>query len=263
MAPLTRGPLPARVYWTRRLMVLGTALLLVFAIGRLLGNGSDAASDRDDAAAQVAVETTPATTSYTDPATTPPKRKKSRTPDPTPTLAVPVGECADSDIAVTPLVKDAVGGRDVRIVLELRTLESPACTWNVGPGVLTMDITSGDDDIWSSRQCPGAIPKEPVVVRQAVTSRIEVTWKEARRSDEGCTRLTSWAMPGWYHVTVAALGGEPADLQFQLATPTAATITRTAKPTQSPSGSPSGKPSPRPSGRPVTSQSPSGAVEPD
>ncbi|GAB6985188.1 hypothetical protein [Nocardioides pyridinolyticus] len=263
MPPLTRGPLPARVYWTRRLMVLGTAVLLVVAIGRLLGNGSDAASDGDEQAAQVSVETTPAPSGYTDPAPTPPKRTKTRTPDPTPTLAVPVGECADSDIAVTPLVKEAVGGRDVKIVLQLRTLESPACTWSVGADVLTMNITSGDDAIWSSRQCRGAIPKEQVVVRQAVTSKIEVIWREARRSDEGCTKRTAWAMPGWYHVTAAALGGEPADVQFELTTPTAATITRTAEPTQSPSGKPSGKPSQRPSGRPVTSPSPSGAVEPD
>jgi hypothetical protein len=258
MAPLTRGPLPPRVYWVRRLMVLGTAVLLVVAIGRLLGGGSDASSDGDDRAAAVAVETTPST-GYTYPSATPSaERSRTRTPDPTPTLAAPVGECADSDIAVTPLVKDAVGGRDVRIVLQLRTLETPACTWNVGPGVLTMDITSGKDDIWSSRQCPAAIPKEPVVVRQAVTSKIEVIWKEAKRSGAECTRLMDWAMPGWYHVTAAALGGEPSDLQFQLTTPTAATITRTAKPTQSPSQ----KPSQQSSGRPMTSHRPSGAVEP-
>ena len=37
-----RGRLPSRVYWTRRVMVLGVALLLVFGIGKLLGGtGSD------------------------------------------------------------------------------------------------------------------------------------------------------------------------------------------------------------------------------
>lgn len=264
-------------------MVLGTAVLLVIAIGRLLGNGSDASSAKgDDTAAQVAADSSPST-GYTDPAdpadpadseTKKPKRTKK--PDPTPTLAVPVGECADSDIAITPVVEEAVGGRDVTIVLQLRTLETPACTWNVGPSVLTMDITSGSDDIWSSRQCPGAIPKEPVVVRQAVTSKVEVVWKEAKRSGEQCTRLTDWAMPGWYHVTASALGGEPSDVQFQLTTPTAETVTQTASPNQTPSGKPSGKPgqnggsqnggsqnggSQGPSGSP--SGSPSGAVEPN
>lgn len=261
---MTRGPLPARVYWTRRLMVLGTAVLLVVAIGRLLGNGSDGSSDPDDRAAQVAAESSPSETEYADPTTSPtPKKKRTRTPDPTPTLAVPVGECDGTDIAVTPLVKEAVAGRDVTIVLQLRTIESPACTWSVGSGAMTLDITSGDDRIWTSRECPASIPREPVVVRQAVTSKIEVVWNSKRSDEETCTKLTDWAYPGWYHVTAAALGGEPSDVQFQLVTPTAETITRTAKPTQSPSGSPSGKPAQKPSGRPVVSQSPSGAVEPD
>ena len=262
---MTRGPLPARVYWVRRIMVLGTAVLLVVAIGRLLGGGSDASSDDGAKATQVSVETPAPSTGYTDPA--PRKQKRTKTPDPTPTLAVPVGECDGTDVAVTPLVKQAVAGRDVTIVLQLRTLESEACTWPIGPSVLTLDITSGDDRIWSSRDCPGAIPKEPVVVRQAVTSKVEVVWNGKRSEDEGCTKLTDWAYPGWYHVTAAALGGEPSDLQFQLTTPTAATITRTAKPKQTPSGNPSGnpsgKPTQKPSGRPIASQSPSGAVEPD
>lgn len=262
---MTRGPLPARVYWVRRLMVLGTAVLLVVAIGRLLGEGSDASSSGDDGATTVAADTSPSTT-YTEPVGTPtPRKQKTPTLDPTPTLAVPVGECDGTDVAVTPEVTQAVAGRDVTIVLQLRTLEAEACTWAVGPRALTLDITSGKDDIWTSRDCPGRIPKEPVVVRQAVTSTIEVVWN-SRRSDEDCTRLTSWAMPGWYHVSAAALGGEPSDLQFQLTTPTAATITRTATPKQSPTQKPSERPSQKPthhgSGRPVTSQSPSGAVEP-
>ena len=40
MAP--RGPLPARVYWVRRTLVLIVALALVFGIGKLLtGFGGD------------------------------------------------------------------------------------------------------------------------------------------------------------------------------------------------------------------------------
>ena len=34
-----RGPLPPRVYWTRRLLVLVVALALVFGVARLLGGG--------------------------------------------------------------------------------------------------------------------------------------------------------------------------------------------------------------------------------
>jgi hypothetical protein len=256
MPALTRGPLPPRVYWVRRLLVLGTAFALVFGIGRLLIGGSDATSG-EDTATQVAAETSPTTTPSTDlTSPTPGRRHRTTTPDPTPTLAVPEGECSGTDVAVTPKVDHAVAGRDVRIVLQLRTLESEACTWSVGRAALTLDITSGKDQIWSSRECPRAIPTENVVVRRAVTTSIVVVWKDAKRSDDACSRFTGWAMPGWYHVTAAALGGEPSDVQFELSTPTAATITRTASPTQSPSNHPGNQPSNNPSsqssGRPVT-----------
>ena len=256
MPPLTRGPLPARVYWVRRLLVLGTAFALVFGIGRLLIGGSDASSG-EDTAAQVAADTAP-TTVLTTIATTPGGKHRTRTPDPTPTLAAPEGECEDSDIAVTPKVTNAIGGRPVLIVLQLRTLESDACTWRVGRDALTVDITSGKDAIWSSRQCPKAIPVRDVVVRKAVTTNVGVLWSAKRSEAEDCSKFTDWAQLGWYHVTAAALGGEPSDLQFELKRPTAVTVTQTATPTQSPSQkpsqSPSQKPSQKPSGRPVTNR---------
>ena len=268
MPALTRGPLPPRVYWVRRAMILGTALLLVFGIARLLNGGSDASAG-EDAATPVAAGTTPST-SATDPVTGPAtdptadskphagtgRKHHSKAPDPTPTLAAPEGECEATDVAVTPKVTNAVAGRDVLVVLQLRTLESEACTWRTGPDELTVNITSGKDAIWSSRQCPGAIPVREVTVRKAVTTNVGVTWHQAKRSGEECTKLTDWAMPGWYHVTASSLGGEPSDLQFELTTPAAATITRTAKPTQSPSVKPSQKPSSKPSQKP--SQKPSG-----
>ena len=57
-----RGPLPARVYWTRRLVVLGIPLLLVVVLARALGGSSDAKDDASGTATQAGatVETTPA-----------------------------------------------------------------------------------------------------------------------------------------------------------------------------------------------------------
>ncbi len=120
-----------------------------------------------------------------------------------------------------------------------------------------MAITSGTDDVWSSRECPREIAVQDVVVRKDTTTTVRLTWPEARRSDETCSNRTEWAMPGWYHVTVAALSGEPSDVQFELGTPTAATITKTRTPKPSPSADP------KASGQPKASASASGAVEPD
>jgi hypothetical protein len=213
-------------------MVLGTAVLLVFALARVLGAGSDASSPpqqaqeraRTVAAAPTATVTLPATSpSASEPAR--PSEKKTRTP-----LPQPDGTCDDEDVAVTPSVEDPVAGSDVRIDLELRTIVSEACTWEVSSDSLTLKITSGDDEIWTSRHCPRAVEREEVTLRRDHTTTVDVTWDDARRSDEECSRQTDWALPGWYHVAASALAGEPSDLQFELERPEREEITKTVKP---------------------------------
>ncbi len=232
MTSLTRGPLPARVYWTRRLLVLGTALLLVVGVARLLTGGSDASSSEDSRAVQAAA--TPKASGPDAPTPTATKTRKQKKPqkkktEKAPVLAQPEGPCTDRDVAVTPTLENPVAGRTVLMVLELRTVTSAACTWRVSPDTLTLKVTSGRDEIWSSQQCPRAVPTKSVVIRSAVSTKVGVRWS-GRRSDDGCTRLTQWALPGWYHVAAAALAGEPSDLQFQLEAPTREVITRTPDP---------------------------------
>ena len=182
---LTRGPLPAKVYWRRRLVLVGGALALVLALGRVLGGGSDGSSE-DPGAAQVAGEPTSSAPSAS-PST---KKKKSRPNQPisppssrAPELAVPDGPCVDSDIQVTPsVVGDAVAGRDVTVQLDVRTLVDEACTWRVSSDHLSVAITSGADDIWSTQQCPKVIPVQDLIVRRDVTASLTMVWKDARRS---------------------------------------------------------------------------------
>lgn len=228
---LTRGPLPAKVYWRRRLVLVGGALALVLALGRVLGGGSDGSSE-DPGVAQVAGQPTSSA-----PSASPSTKKKSRPNQPiappssrAPELAVPDGPCADDDISVTPSVVDAVAGRDVTVQLDLRTIVDEACTWRVSAGHLTVAITSGADDIWSSQQCPAAIPVQDVIVRRAVSASITLVWADARRSDQECSRLTGWAMPGYYHVAASALGGEPVDVQFELTKPEPEVVVETTPP---------------------------------
>lgn len=237
MTAMTRGPLPARVYWTRRILVLGVAVGLVVAMVQLVSLAVGGAPRQPDQVAQVAGDTEASETPAAD-ATEPagePKgdRKKQRDKkserDPGPVLAAPEGPCTDRDIAVTPSARKTVAGSPITFVLELRTIQTPACTWEVSPQSLTVKITSGNDDIWFSTQCPRAIPREDVVIRSNVSTEVEVTWS-AKRSDEDCSRLTDWAMPGWYHIEAAALAGEPSDLQFQLTAPEPEVVTETVEP---------------------------------
>jgi hypothetical protein len=232
MSGLTRGPLPARTYWIRRTMVVGTAVLLVFGIARALGAGSDASSPPEAQAQAKQVAAAPTTTTdLPEPASTATDdaRSKKKTKEKVVPLAEPDGPCDDEDVAVTPTVDKPVAGADVTFVLELRTILSEACTWEVSPETLTLKVTSGDDEIWTSRQCPHAIGREEVTLRRDHTTTVDVTW-DARRSDEECSRLTKWALPGWYHVAAAALSGEPFDVQFELERPEREHVTKTVAP---------------------------------
>ena len=234
MTATIRGPLPARVYWTRRVMVLGTALLLVFGLARILIGGSDGSSDdaaKDTAYQASAEQSTTASALPTDQATRKNKKPGKKKTKQAPVLAQPDGPCVDSDIAVTPKTHRTVAGGPVLFVLELRTITSAACTWRVSPESLTVKLTSGSDDIWTSRECPRSVPTQNVVVRSAVSTKVGIRWS-GRRSDRDCSRLTDWALPGWYHIAASALAGEPSDVQFELERPTAPVVTRTPEPEQ-------------------------------
>ncbi|WP_141015280.1 hypothetical protein [Nocardioides sambongensis] len=142
-------------------------------------------------------------------------------------LVEPEGRCASSDVVVTPLVEEAVGGQDVTIGLQLQTREAAACTWKVSRNSVAVKILDGSTEVWTSRQCPGALPEESVVVRWAVATVVEMTWADARESDRECSGQAGWAMPGDYTVIAAALGGEPSETTFDLIAPAEATADAT------------------------------------
>lgn len=234
-----RGPLTPAVYWRRRVFVLGVvAALLLIAVNLVRGNDGSpgpaavraaTAAGESTSAPSAAPSLDATSTSATEGkgtkkgggkkgATTPPAPVY--TPPPPPPLIDPVGSCTDDDIALSPDVSGAVAGRTVTITLRLRTLAAEACTWRVSANHLTFKITQGEDEIWTSRECPGKLPKDSVVVRRDVTSTYDLTWN-SRQSDVGCPKLTAFAQPGDYDIEVAAYGGEPASSSFTLAAPSA------------------------------------------
>ncbi|MGZ4429081.1 MAG: hypothetical protein ACXVW2_04840 [Nocardioidaceae bacterium] len=245
-----RGPLPARVYWTRRLLMVAVVMGVVLGVARVVGGGGNpagAASARPVGATETtsppsSFGPTPAAGATSTPdeqagpqqgrtgrgaATGTPSGQPSATPS---ALAQPTGPCADSDVQVTPSVDGtAIAGQDVTFTLNLTTINSPACTWQVSPRSVVLKLTSGSDRIWSTQDCPGKVPKEPVVIRQGRDTRVHVVWN-GQRSDGSCSPTTPWAQPGYYHAEAAALGSTPLDVQFQLVLPTPQTFT--AKPKQ-------------------------------
>ena len=247
MTPVTRprGPLPARVYWVRRLLVIAIAFGLVYGVAHLLDRRSTGGPSAQPVGAEAtsptsaAAPTTEATRARVrDGSGTKSAKahrrgasKKSDEPSPTPTPpATPSGPCEPDDVVARPsLTGPAYAGKQVVFTMTLTTKASPACTWEVSADSLAVKITSGSDRIWSSQECDTAIPEQAVVVRKDHPTRVTVAW-HGQRSDADCTRTTPWAEPGFYHVTAAAFGAEPVDQQFQLQSPPRPTITATPKP---------------------------------
>lgn len=240
----TRRPLPASVYWRRRVFVLGLAFSLVFVIARLLSAGSDGSSDdaplAEQAAARVrATETVTAgedlaTTGSTGSATATGRGTAPATASTKPTLAAPDGPCAPEDVVVTPsVVEPAEGGGDVTITLSLQTASAEACTWHVDRSSVAVKISEGTTELWTTRECPRAIRPESVVVRRAVATEVALTWN-ARESSKECSRRAEWVLPGDYTVSAAALGGEPTSAEFTLRSPAPRTVEVTPKSAKKP-----------------------------
>jgi hypothetical protein len=233
---MTRGPLPARVYWVRRLMMLGIATLLVVGIAKMLGGSSDATSG-DDAARNVAATsrstdgaTSNAPTSSGSSAPVAGKHHHKTSTDATVTpVAMPSGPCAARDVAISPSVPKPIAGRDITLVLDVSSVSTPACTWTLSAKTMALKITSGNDLIWTTTECARTIPTQDLVLRQGQPTRVKLTWN-AQRSEPGCPARSEWALPGTYHLHVAALAGSPQDVAFLLTAPAPPEVTRTAHP---------------------------------
>jgi hypothetical protein len=244
--------------------VLVVALALVWGVAHLLGSGggttpapaarpvvADASSSAPATTAAPASAPPQAVTSARPP--TKKQRRAAATAAATP-LAAPEGPCADGDITVDPSVKGhAYAGRSTVFTLSMTSRVSPACTFTVTPSTVVLRLTSGSDRIWSSQECPGAVPKQAVVVRRDVPATVSVAWN-GQRSDSDCTRTTAWAQPGYYHATAAVFGADPTDEQFELQPPPRPTVTATPSPSKGASKGPgknaSTSPSPSPTAKP-------------
>jgi hypothetical protein len=243
MASMTRGPLPPGVYWRRRAFVLAIAVSLVFIVANVLRGGSDGSDDRAPVAEQAGanVDVPSVTVSPTGKAARHARRAQisyGPTFDPN-VLAQPSGPCSPSEVSVTPRVDHAVAGRDVTIGLSLRSTGPAACTWQVSGDKVLVRITHAGEQVWTSQECPAAVPDRDVVVRDVVATVVPMTWN-AKKSDEHCRADTDWLFPGDYTVAAAALGGEPAQQSFELVKPTSATVTTTPDVQPSGTSSPSG-----------------------
>lgn len=261
MSSVTRpkGPLPSRVYWVRRGLLVIVLVFVVVGLVKLVGavSGGDAApgaAQGENVGRTVGAEPSPAAlpsglpTSAGSPAGSPTPTKR-KTP-----LPQPEGECIPADVVVTPVVAKAQAGEDVVIRLEVRSLLSPACTFSVDADSVVLNIVALDDKgvaekVWTNQECRSTTTAMTVVARQQKPGLATVTW-DGRRSDSSCSNQPEFALPGSYTAEAIAVGAVTSQsTDFELGRAPVEIVTKFPDPTPSPTSSPSGAVEPDRTGR--------------
>jgi hypothetical protein len=210
------GHLPASVYWFRRALVLVALVVLLVLLLRLVGGGGDpqnsaATGPQQDPSAPVVPTTTgtptpggknTAKTSTTvQPSETP---KTSETPKDL--------KCAGTDVRVDvlPAGRTITVGASLNFAIQLSGL-SDECKATIDPTRLSLTITSGTDQIWTTVHCEQAVPRATLVVAKGKQSTSTVAWN-GRRSGPGCLPGQPQAKAGTY-VAKAVYDGQASPAQ--------------------------------------------------
>ena len=171
MTSMTRGPLPARVYWTRRLLLVAASsdwCSPASAWCSWCRWRSERRRSRPGPGRRRRPGRAGPPRSRTDERHRRVDERPGRARDgpgkkqqPGPRVRCwpsPEGPCVDRDIAVDADGAEDRGRRPGHLHAQLRTILTPACTWEVSPELADGEDPSGDDDIWFSTECRRSIP---------------------------------------------------------------------------------------------------------
>lgn len=185
---------PARVFWIRRFVVLGLPLILVVWLVVWWTGRDGGAEPRPEAE-------TPAATAT-----------------PTPTAAAPgVPDCDPSvlDLTLTASAETFTESDPTFEVSVTNTGEEP-CLVEAGDLDREVVVTSGEDRVWSSRDCvPEDAPARTLLLADGQADVTSLTWAR-ERSAEGCAGGLPAPGAGTYSATVTMGGATSAPAVFGL-----------------------------------------------
>jgi hypothetical protein len=185
------GPQSSKTYWRRRLVViLGlVAVIIVIALIAIRPGGDKPASTAADT-------------------------KTTNTAAPSASAAPADGSaaCAEGVVSVVPITDaDSYGAEQQPLLsLSITNTGTAACTFNAGSDVQEYVITSGDEKIWSSKDCQ----TEPVANAAVLQPGVAITttpfpWDRTRSATDTCDstdRAAVIAAGASYHLDVTING---------------------------------------------------------
>lgn len=176
---------PAWVFWVRRFVVLGLPLLLVVGlVVWLTGRGQDAS-------APDVVDPTPTTAAEAPPA---------------PESGVADCQPAQLALAVTPGAEAFPAGVDPTFEVAVTNSGPEPCLVDAGDAQREIVITSGEDRVWSSRDClPAEVEPRTLLLAGGQSDVTQLAWPR-ERSAAGCAGGLPTPGAGTYSVTVSVAG---------------------------------------------------------
>lgn len=194
--PAPRPGRPARsVYHRRRIVVaaLATAILVLAGFGvasiiPLFGGEEPGAAAAGSA----------------------PTQRQRPTPTPTPTVTtgfVPTA-CRTSDLRLmgTSDASSYAAGGSTLFRLRVKNTGTAPCVFDGGAAAMGVLVFSGEDQVWSSVDCPASPEERPLLFDVGDAEDFVVTWSQVR-SESGCPAEQPQVPAGAYRAVVTLDGG--------------------------------------------------------
>ena len=179
------GPQPPSVYWRRRLLLLLLVVVVIVVVVLIIvrpGSGTPAAHPSGS-------------TSVSHPPSSPATSGSGAT------------ACDPSVITLTPITDAAsyAAGVQPQLSMTITNSGASACTFDVGTDAQVYLITSGSDQIWSSKDCQTAPAANKQVLQPGkALSTTPFPWDRTRSSTTTCTGSRPEVTAGGasYHLAV-------------------------------------------------------------
>lgn len=188
------GDKPPNIYWRRRVVVIVVLVvflaLLIWGIRAVLGVMAG-----DEQAAVTPSPSPSASTLATASGTQSPSGSGTQS------ASGSAGECGDDALKVsaTSSSREVAAGAAIKVGMLIENVSDSACSFDAGSANLSLKVTSGNDQIWSSDDCQGAGENAPTVVQPGGQLTSEVAWNGVR-SAEGCPTGLAKLKAGTYQL---------------------------------------------------------------
>ncbi|GAA1653797.1 hypothetical protein [Georgenia ruanii] len=113
--------------------------------------------------------------------------------------------CQSRELEVDLAPSATAAGRPVSFDVTLRNTSQAACLVDAGRAALVLTVSSGEDRVWSSADCPAEPAERELLLDAGDTATTTLTW-DRTRSAQGCPGGQRAAGGGTYQV-MASLGG--------------------------------------------------------